>query len=89
MGNLKILTINFSRFKNIIKILEIWEKFEKYNLDIICIQEIDVHSVLKCFRNKYQVFVNWDLNLNNSIGIATLIKQDQGSIAGPIEKGKI
>ena len=61
MNSFNILTLNFSRISNIKKILEIWAKLEQYNLDVLCIQEVNVDSVIKCFSDKFKVFVNWDL----------------------------
>ena len=49
---------------------------ELFNASIICIQEIDIFSALKEFKNIYQVYVNYDLEGNNNIGIVTLIRKD-------------
>ena len=52
MDNLKIITLNFSRIRNGIKILEILNKFEQLGIDIYCIQEIDIHSAIKYLNSK-------------------------------------
>ena len=69
-----ILTLNFSRYRNDRKIMEVMEKFKRYNIDIYCIQEIDVDSALKCFQSDFQVIVNWDLASKSRVGIVMLIK---------------
>ena len=75
MGGLKIISINFCRIRNGSKILEILEKFEKYGIDIYCIQEIDVESAVKYLKNKYQIIINWDLSSKSKVGIVTLVKK--------------
>ena len=76
MGVFNILTLNFSRYKNEKKILQVWEKLSKYEVDIYCLQEVNIESVLKCFNDKYQVIVNWEDLSNNKIGIAMLVKNN-------------
>ena len=61
MDNLKISTINFSRISNVKRILEIWEALKGFDLDICCAQEIDIYSAIKCFGDKFNIIVNWDL----------------------------
>ena len=76
MGGTTLATINFSRLSNGVKLLKILEQLEKYNIDIICGQEIDIFSAVKFFSQKYQVFVNWDVKSKSNIGICTLIKKE-------------
>ena len=75
MGSFKILTLNFSRYKNMQKILEVWERLKQYELDCLCLQEIDVESAITCFEKDFKVIVNWDTKSNNKIGIAMLLKK--------------
>ena len=76
MGGTTLATINFSRLSNGVKLLKILEQLEKYNIDIICGQEIDIFSAVNFFSQKYQVFVNWDVKSKSNIGICTLIKKE-------------
>ena len=57
------------------KILEVWERLKQYELDCLCLQEIDVESAITCFEKDFKVIVNWDTKSNNKIGIAMLPKQ--------------
>ena len=75
MGTFNIISLNFSRFKNLGKINEIKNSLEKYNYDILCCQEIDIDSALVCFGNTFQTIVNWDLNAQHKIGTAIIIKK--------------
>ena len=75
MGTFNIISLNFSRFKNLGKINEIKNSLEKYNYDILCCQEIDIDSALVCFGNTFQTIVNWDLNTQHKIGTAIIIKK--------------
>ena len=76
MGGFNIVTLNFSRFKNREKILEIHICIEKYNIDVFCLQEVDIESAVQIFRDKYHVIINWDQNSNSTIGIAILVKNN-------------
>ena len=70
MGQLNIITLNFSRIRNGEKILKIMEKFNKNNIDIFCIQEIDVQSAVKYLNSKYQVFgldIQWNIGFYNQV----------------------
>ena len=75
MGTFNIISLNFSRFKNLGKINEIKNSLEKYDYDILCCQEIDIDSALVCFGNTFQTIVNWDLNAQHKIGTAVIIKK--------------
>ena len=72
MASFNKITLNFSRFENIKRIIEVWEKLN-YNLNFLCFQEINVESVIHCSEKDLNVIVNWYLNLSIQIGIATLI----------------
>ena len=76
MGNFKIISINFSRFRKGDKILQVINSFKNEEIDIWCLQEIDIDSVIKFLGSKFKVFVNWDIQSNSKYGIATLLKWD-------------
>ena len=74
MASFNQIALNFSRFKNFKRILEVWEKLKEYNnLDFLCFQDIDAESVIYCSENDFNVSVNWYLISNIQIGIVTLI----------------
>ena len=63
MGQFKIISINFSRISNGLKMLHIMEKFSHLNIDIFCIQEIDIQSAIKYMNDKFQVIEKGHYNL--------------------------
>ena len=76
MGSTTLVTVNFSRLSNGVRLLKVLEQLEKYNIDVFCGQEIDIFSAVKFFGQKYQVFVNWDVKGKSNIGICTLVKKE-------------
>ena len=49
--------------------------FQNYDPLFICIQEINVFSALKVFSGKFQVFINFEADSRDGIGIVTLVKK--------------
>ena len=52
MGVFKIVTLNCSRISNGGKLLDIIGRFDREDINIFCLQEIDVDSVVKFFNDK-------------------------------------
>ena len=73
---IEIININASRISNLGRVNDLFIYLTNLNPTVVCIQEINVFSVLSIFRGYYQIFVNYYLEGNNNIGIVTLIKND-------------
>ena len=73
---LEFININASRISNPNRVKDISNFITLFNASIICIQEINIFSALKEFKNGYQVFSNYDLEGNDNVGIVTLIRKE-------------
>ena len=70
-----IFNFNASRCSHLTKIRQFYDFFEPYDPLFVCIQEINVHSALKVFSEKFQVFINIEQGSQDGIGIVTLVKR--------------
>ena len=70
------LNINASQISNPSRVKDLLNLILTQNVLFVTIQEINVFSARKVFRNDFQVFVNNDLKRADNIGIVTLVRKD-------------
>ena len=74
-SSFNIFNFNAYRSRSIEKIEKFLVFFDDYDPLFVCIQEINVVSALKVFSGKYQVFINFEPDSKDGIGIVTLEKR--------------
>ena len=74
-SSFNIFNFNAYRSRSIEKIEKFLVFFDDYDPLFVCIQEINVVSALKVFSGKYQVFINFEPDSKDGIGIVTLVKK--------------
>ena len=70
------LNINASQISNPSRVNDLLNLILTQSVFFVTIQEINVFSARKVFRNDFQVFVNNDLKRADNIGIVTLVRKD-------------
>ena len=74
-NNLILFNFNAYRATSVDRLMELRIMFEKFDPDIISIQEIHIRNSLICFSDQYHVIVNIDKSSKDGIGIITLVKK--------------
>ena len=75
-GYINIYNFNAFRSRNLVRLREFYDFFEYYEPNFVFIQEINVASALQVFSDKFQVYVNLELNSEDGIGIVTLVRKN-------------
>ena len=77
MDNKNLILFNFNAYRatSVDRLFELRNVFEKFDPDIISIQEIHIRNSLICFSDQYHVIVNIDKFSKDGIGIITLVKK--------------
>ena len=71
----EIISLNTSRISNPLRVIDVLNVLLKLKPSVVCIQEIDVFEALAIFKPYFQVFVNYELEINSRVGIVTLINK--------------